>query len=104
MALRLRENDNRFHANRQFDWDPQMIERIMRLLFRCSHKRITLPITPPGKPGGPASQAYVVCLDCGGQFAYDWKEMRMGPQINSPEATAEEETKKWASRRLRRSE
>lgn len=81
-----------------------MIGRIFRLLFHCSHKRITLPITPAGKPGTPPAQPYVVCLDCGGQFAYDWNEMRMGKKINSPEATAEEESKKWASRRLRRSE
>jgi len=81
-----------------------MIDRLIQLLFRCSHKRITLPITPQGKPGGPTPQPYVVCLDCGGQFAYDWKEMRMGSRMDSPEATAEAEAKKWASRRLRRSE
>jgi hypothetical protein len=81
-----------------------MISRIIQLLFGCSHKRITLPITPKGKSGVPAGQPYVVCLDCGGQFAYDWKEMRMGERINSPESTAEAETKTWLSRRLRRSE
>jgi len=24
---------------------------------------------------------YVVCLDCGKRFHYDWEQMRMGPEI-----------------------
>jgi hypothetical protein len=52
-------------------------------LFGCSHKRITFPITI--KPSQRALRAnaaaptgtYVVCLDCGGEFAYDWKEMKI---------------------------
>jgi hypothetical protein len=30
---------------------------------------------------------YVVCLDCGKEFAYDWRTMRVGQQIERP-ATA----------------
>jgi hypothetical protein len=24
---------------------------------------------------------YVVCLDCGQEFGYDWQEMRIGPPV-----------------------
>ncbi len=60
-----------------------MKESLFSLLFRCPHKNTTRPITPPSKPGGPAGQAYVVCLDCGGKFVYDWKEMRMRERVGS---------------------
>ncbi len=42
---------------------------------------MTRPITPVSKPGEPASETYVVCLDCGRQFAYDWDHMRVGKPI-----------------------
>ena len=61
-----------------------MVERVLRLLFRCSHKRLTLPMTPMTKSGVGTGQPYVVCLDCGGQFAYDWKEMRVGARLDRP--------------------
>ncbi|HLK48000.1 MAG TPA: hypothetical protein VKT49_07690 [Bryobacteraceae bacterium] len=55
----------------------------MRRIFRCSHKRLTLPMTPVAKTGVPSGKPYVVCLDCGSQFEYDWKEMRVGDRIDS---------------------
>jgi hypothetical protein len=27
---------------------------------------------------------YVVCLDCGKRFLYDWERMRIGPEIVAP--------------------
>jgi hypothetical protein len=30
---------------------------------------------------------YVVCLDCGKEFAYDWKAMRVGEPVIDPIAT-----------------
>ena len=59
-----------------------MIDTIVNLLFRCSHRRLTRPVAPITKAGQPHSQSYVVCLDCGKQFEYDLKEMRMGKAIN----------------------
>lgn len=58
-----------------------MISNLIDSLFGCSHKRITFPITiRPGqkrsKTNGPTG-TYVVCLDCGGEFEYDWKEMKV---------------------------
>jgi hypothetical protein len=55
-----------------------MIDTISNLLFRCSHKRLTRPLTALTKFGEPRGGAYVVCLDCGKQFPYDLQEMRVG--------------------------
>jgi hypothetical protein len=57
-----------------------MIDTILNLLFRCSHQRITRPITPAHKAGDP-SETYVVCLECGKQFSYDLNEMRVGKPV-----------------------
>lgn len=54
-----------------------MIDSIANLLFRCQHSRLTRPVTPVSKAGVPHGDTYVVCLDCGKQFAYDLKEMRI---------------------------
>lgn len=59
-----------------------MIDTVLNLLFRCSHKRLTRPITPVMKSGQPHGETYVVCLDCGKQFAYDIREMRIGKAID----------------------
>jgi hypothetical protein len=59
-----------------------MIDNLLNLLFRCSHRRLTRPVAPLTKPGQPHSQSYVVCLDCGKQFEYDVSEMRMGKAID----------------------
>ena len=59
-----------------------MIDTLLNLLFRCSHRRLTRPLAPITKAGQPQSQSYVVCLDCGKQFEYDLKEMRMGKLID----------------------
>ena len=54
---------------------------IIDALFGCWHKRTSFPIT--NKRGQRRSAAaaqtgtYVVCLDCGKEFAYDWQEMRV---------------------------
>jgi hypothetical protein len=58
-----------------------MIDTIVNLLFRCSHQRITRPITPVSKGGDRSSETYVVCLECGKQFHYDLGEMRIGKPV-----------------------
>lgn len=60
-----------------------MIDTVLNLLFRCSHRRLTRPVAPITKAGEPHSQSYVVCLDCGKQFEYDLKEMRIGKAIDN---------------------
>jgi DNA-directed RNA polymerase subunit RPC12/RpoP len=59
-----------------------VIDSLLNLLFRCSHRRLTRPVAPITKPGQPPSQSYVVCLDCGKQFEYDLREMRIGKAID----------------------
>ena len=59
-----------------------MIDSVLNLLFRCPHRRLTRPVAPVTKAGQPHSQSYVVCLDCGKQFEYDVKNMRIGKPID----------------------
>jgi hypothetical protein len=63
-----------------------MIDSLLNLLFRCAHRRLTRPITPMSGPGKPSGETYVVCLDCGKQFAYEWSEMRIGKAIHTSPA------------------
>lgn len=55
--------------------------KILDALFGCWHKQVSFPQT--SKPGhrrnnaAMATGTYVVCLDCGTEFAYDWKNMRV---------------------------
>jgi hypothetical protein len=55
--------------------------KIFDALFGCWHKNTSFPLTSRRGHGhsGAASQTgtYVVCLDCGKEFAYDWKKMRV---------------------------
>ena len=59
-----------------------MIDTVLNLLFRCPHRRLTRPVTPVSKAGVPNGETYVVCLDCGKQFPYDLKEMRIGKAVD----------------------
>jgi hypothetical protein len=60
-----------------------VIDTVLNLLFRCSHKRLTRPITPVSKEGERDCGTYVVCLECGKQFAYDLNEMRIGKAVST---------------------
>ena len=62
-----------------------MIAELFDACFGCSHGHYTFPITV--RPGSRRNKAasltgtYVVCLDCGKEFPYDWQEMKV---ITSP--------------------
>lgn len=66
-----------------------MIQSFLSKMLGCSHHRTTFPQTPTRKSGaqplpGPAKNGtYIVCLDCGKEFAYNWNEMRMGQAVTS---------------------
>jgi hypothetical protein len=69
-----------------------MLNSLMNLVFGCPHRRTTFPITPGRKSGlvqsaTPRHATYVVCLDCGKEFDYDWSEMRIGAPVNAPITT-----------------
>ena len=61
-----------------------MLDTIMNTLFGCSHRRTTFPQTPARRVGKALGRnsTYVVCLDCGKEFDYDWQEMRIGQPVS----------------------
>jgi hypothetical protein len=64
-----------------------MIDSLLNLVFRCAHRRLTRPVTPVSTDGKPHGDTYVVCLDCGKQFSYDLKEMRIGKALPTSTGT-----------------
>jgi DNA-directed RNA polymerase subunit RPC12/RpoP len=60
-----------------------MANRLLELLFGCSHKRLSRPVTPRPKRGTPKAETYVVCLDCGAHLAYDMTNMQIGKKLDS---------------------
>lgn len=65
-----------------------MFDKILQLLrLSCPHKNMSHPFAsaPTGLQASkgdwdsvaPAAGHYIVCLDCGRKFNYDWKNMRM---------------------------
>jgi hypothetical protein len=68
-----------------------MLESLIDALFGCPHRRTTFPMRPLRRMAPargervhvplPLAHAYVVCLDCGKEFAYDWAQMRIAAQI-----------------------
>ena len=57
-----------------------MFSRILDALFGCLHSHYSFPITV--KKGNRSRAAfptgtYVVCLDCGREMPYDWKQMKI---------------------------
>lgn len=62
-----------------------MIQRLVDSLFGCRHSHYSFPVTVRRATRRPQAAAltgtYVVCLDCGKEFAYDWQEMKV---ITSP--------------------
>ncbi len=63
-----------------------MLEKILQLLsVSCRHRRMSqpfsaaMPVASTGEwdtVGTPATH-YVVCLECGRKFQYDWQNMRV---------------------------
>jgi hypothetical protein len=66
-----------------------MLASLLNSLFGCSHRRTTFPLTPSRKMASASNRhgTYVVCLDCGQEFGYDWKEMRVGEAVTSRTGT-----------------
>jgi hypothetical protein len=52
------------------------------VLFGCTHKKLSFPITVRGArrrntEAASATGTYVVCLECGQEFPYDWNQMKL---------------------------
>jgi len=72
-----------------------MLDSVLNALFGCAHERTTFPLTPGRKPAGNGAHRhgmYVVCLDCGQEFRYDWAEMRVGEPVASRTRAAASES------------
>ena len=57
-----------------------MFSRILDAFFGCGHSRYSFPITvKKGKRNDAVllTGTYVVCLDCGREMPYDWKQMKI---------------------------
>jgi hypothetical protein len=66
-----------------------MVEKLLQVLsLTCRHRKTTQPFTASDgviikkknsdwDTVGAGPSHYVVCLDCGRKFAYDWQNMRM---------------------------
>jgi len=60
-----------------------MFANVFDMLFGCWHRNYSFPITTAKKANSNCSQAadltgtYVVCLDCGKEFPYDWEQMKV---------------------------
>lgn len=67
---------------------------LLDLLFGCSHRKRSLPITLRKKDAsgnGTPAETYLVCLECGKKFPYSWEEMRIvRPKKQKPQQPAEE--------------
>jgi len=61
-----------------------VFDSTIKSLFGCGHKRITFPRTPARDTQhstGERHGTYVVCLECGQEFQYDWSQMTMGEPL-----------------------
>lgn len=73
---------------------------ISDVLFGCSHERMSFPRTIKGRPAPlesiPQAGTYVVCLDCGKEFGYDWQQMRLlGPLKKMAPSTRTKTFSRW---------
>jgi hypothetical protein len=69
-----------------------MFQSVLNTLFGCTHQHTTFPLTPARKSvafPAAATRTYVVCLDCGQEFAYNWQEMRVGAPVSALVPAAE---------------
>ena len=59
-----------------------MLGEALDMLFGCWHKNYSFPITAkkglvPRNEAARVTGTYVVCLDCGKEFPYDWSRMKV---------------------------
>ena len=72
-----------------------MLSTMANWLFGCSHRQTSFPITLRDGGGSrrhpKSTETYIVCLDCGRHFAYDWEHMRVarGPAEGAEGVPAE---------------
>jgi hypothetical protein len=71
-----------------------MLTDVFDILFGCWHSRYSFPITErkkgtkPRTPAASVTGTYVVCLDCGKEFPYDWNQMKVLSRVPERAKTA----------------
>lgn len=76
-----------------------LFSRILDTLFGCTHNHYSFPITvKKGKRSEAAflTGTYIVCLDCGKEMPYDWKQMKVVNTTTEPTRVASLATKEAA--------
>ena len=64
-----------------------MWSAVLTVFFGCSHRKTTFPLTVPRKPGSNVDRGtYVVCLECGSEFEYDWQAMKIRKSLTTSRA------------------
>jgi predicted transcriptional regulator len=72
-----------------------LIAGLYDAVFGCRHKHYSFPLEPRRKPNTPLVAAaqvtgkYVTCLECGREFPYDWKHMKVLSPRQARQYTAE---------------
>jgi len=78
-----------------------MFSRLMDAFFGCWHNNLSFPMTAKSSkrriPAASLTGTYVVCLDCGKEFAYDWHEMRVVDENDRTTATVRDLATKEAA-------
>jgi hypothetical protein len=64
-----------------------MMASLISYLFGCSHERTTFPMRTKRSTEASRQGTYIVCLDCGKEFDYNWKEMHAGAAVAPPVVT-----------------
>jgi hypothetical protein len=72
-----------------------MFNSLLEIVFGCGHRHTTFPLTPSRnsrRPERARGGTYIVCLDCGKEFDYNWKEMRVGPGVQAAAAVVHDQS------------
>ena len=84
-------------------WGAKRMTNLIDMLFGCRHKQVSFPMT--SKRGSRRSAAasltgtYVVCLECGKEFPYDWSGMKIIDHPPVPtEHIAANPSESWAAK------
>jgi hypothetical protein len=79
-----------------------MFVALLNAFLGCSHRRTTFPISPTRSSALArpyvSHGTYVVCLDCGQEFGYDWQQMRIGQPVTARASTRAAESFAAANR------